>query len=89
MRITNKRYTFASATKLGLAPDERCDWCGGKFTELVKHDSPCGMISFCCSESCSAQFWEHRATDKSFRRRFRKLLQTHTHKEARALCQKL
>jgi len=48
------KYTWKSATKYGLAPDERCDTCGGKFKqEPIIDQSLTGVSKIFCNEKCS------------------------------------
>lgn len=54
MKVTNIRYTFKSATKYGLAPDEKCDCCLGSFTqEPIKDQNRAGGYYIYCSEWCA------------------------------------
>lgn len=69
---------------LDCAPDERCDWCGGEFTTHPhRNESRTGFYSLCCSADHSQLYWENRRTQKSFRARFKALVEKSGYRKAR------
>lgn len=63
--MVDKKLTWKDATQFGLSPDDRCDWCRGKFyQEPIKDQNLAGRNKLYCSQGCfeMAQVLRNEAT---------------------------